>query len=80
MAGGRRKPSLVVSSLTPVLRGQPGRNPGDNDGTTRHFPGLGFRVLAFGLALLPLASRMTTRENQRGNPFRLCFVSQKEKG
>jgi len=26
---------LVVSSLSPVLRGQPGRNPGDNDATTR---------------------------------------------
>jgi len=30
-----------------------GRNPGGNDGTTWHLSGLGFRVLAFGLALLP---------------------------
>jgi hypothetical protein len=31
-----RKPSLVVAALATVLRGQPGRNAGDNDDTTRH--------------------------------------------
>jgi hypothetical protein len=48
-ADERRSPALVVTALTPMLRGQPGRNPGDNDGTTRHLSGLGFRVLAFPL-------------------------------
>jgi hypothetical protein len=42
--------SLVVAALAPVLRGNPGRNPGDNDDTTRHLPGRSVRVLAFGLA------------------------------
>ena len=45
--------SLVVTALAAVLRGVSGRNPVDNDDTTRHLSGLGFRVLAFGLALLP---------------------------
>jgi hypothetical protein len=35
------------------LRGQSGRNLGDNDGTTRHLSGRSVRVLAFGLAFLP---------------------------
>jgi hypothetical protein len=65
-----RKPSLVVTALLPVLRGQPGRNPGNNDGTTRHLSGRSVRVLAFGLAFMPLASRMTTRERAAGkSPF-----------
>jgi len=61
-------PALVVAALAPVLRWQPGRNPGDNDDTTRHLSGRSVRVLAFhlrraygkqvGLAFLPLASRM----------------------
>jgi hypothetical protein len=38
--------------VTSVARAA-GRNPGDNDDTTRHLSGLSFRVLAFGLALLP---------------------------
>ena len=50
-----------------MLRGQPGRNPVDNDDTTRHLSGRSVRVSAFGLALLPLASRMTTRERAAGN-------------
>jgi hypothetical protein len=49
----RRKPSLAVAALAPVLRGQAGRNPGDNDGTARHLSGRSVRVLAFGLAFLP---------------------------
>ena len=57
---------LVVAALAPVLRGQPGRNPGDNDDTTRHLSGRSVRVLAFGLAFMPLASRMTTRERAAG--------------
>jgi hypothetical protein len=66
----RRSPVLVVAALLPVLRGQPGRNPGGNDGTTRHLSGRSVRVLAFGLAFLPLASRMTTRERAAGKmPF-----------
>jgi hypothetical protein len=43
----RRSPALVVAALTPMLRWQPGRNPVDNDGATRHLSGLGFRALAF---------------------------------
>ena len=54
----RRKLSLAVAALSTALRGQPGRNPGDNDDTTRHFSGRSVRVLAFGLAFMPLASRM----------------------
>ena len=46
------KPSLVVTALAPVLRGQPGRNPGDNDDTTRHLSGRSVRVLAFLLRFL----------------------------
>ena len=46
----RRKPFLVVTAFSPVLRGLAGRNHGDNDDTTRHLSGLSFRVLAFGLA------------------------------
>ncbi len=72
--------SLVVAALFPMLRGQPGRNLGDNDDTTRHLSGLGFRVLAFGLAFLPLASRMTTRERAAGKSLRLPFYLSKEKG
>ena len=52
-ANERRSPALVVAALAPVLRGQPGRNPGDNDVTTRHLSGRSVRVLAFGLASLP---------------------------
>ncbi len=33
-ATNRHKPSQVVTALPPVLRGQPGLNPGSNDGTT----------------------------------------------
>ena len=63
---------LVVAALAPMLRGYPGRNLGDNDDTTRHLSGRSVRVLAFGLAFLPLASRMTTRERAAGNPLRLA--------
>jgi hypothetical protein len=62
----KRKLSLVVTALAPVLRGRPGRNPGDNDDTTRHLSGRSVRVLAFGLAFLFSASRMTTRERVAG--------------
>jgi hypothetical protein len=72
-------PALVVAALFPMLRGQPGRNLGDNDGTTRHLSGLGFRVLAFGLARLPLASRMTTRENPAGKAIPALFCLPKRK-
>jgi hypothetical protein len=47
----QRKPFLVVA-LTPVLRWQEGRNPGDNDDTTKHLSGRSVRVLAFGLAFV----------------------------
>jgi hypothetical protein len=47
------KPFLVVAALPTVLRGQPGRNPADNDDTTRHLAGRSVRVLAFGLAFIP---------------------------
>jgi hypothetical protein len=40
-------PALVVAALAPMLRGQPGRNLGDNDDTTRHLSGRSVRVLAF---------------------------------
>jgi hypothetical protein len=62
----QRKPFLVVAALSPMLRGQAGRNLGDNDDTTRHLSGLSFRVLAFSLALLPLASRMIRLRNAFG--------------
>jgi len=42
-----RSPALVVAALAPVLRRQPGRNPADNDDTTRHLSGRSVRVLAF---------------------------------
>jgi hypothetical protein len=61
-----RKPFLVVTALAPVLRGQPGRNPGDNDDTTKHLSGRSGRVLAFGLAFVISASRMTRRERVAG--------------
>jgi hypothetical protein len=54
--------------VAPVLRGRRWRNPGDNDGTTRHLLGRSVRVLAFGLAFVISSSRMTTRE--RGAGFR----------
>ena len=60
------EPSLVVAALAPVLRGQKGRNPGDNDDTTRHLSGRSVRVWAFGLAFVFSASRMTTRERAAG--------------
>jgi hypothetical protein len=47
------EPNLVVTALAPMLRGQPGRNLGDNDGTTRHLSGRSVRVLASGLAFMP---------------------------
>jgi len=62
-----QKPVLVVAALAPVLRGQPGRNAGDKDDTTRHLSGRSVRVLASGLALLFSASQMTTRERSAGN-------------
>jgi hypothetical protein len=43
---------LVVAALALVLRGQAGRNAGDNDDTTRHLSERSVRVLAFGLAFL----------------------------
>ena len=45
--------TLVVAALSTVLRGQPGRNPVDNDDTTRHLSGRSVRVLAAGLAFVP---------------------------
>jgi len=60
------KPALVVAALAPVLRGPSGRNPGDNADTTRHLSGRSVRVLAFGLAFMFSASRMTTRERSAG--------------
>jgi hypothetical protein len=63
----RRKPFLVVTALGPVLRGQPGRNPGDKDDTTRHLSGRSVRVLAFGLAIRFSASRIATRKRAAGN-------------
>ena len=62
--------SLVVAALAPVLRGQSGRNAGDNDDTTRHLLGRSVRVVAFGLAFVISASLMTTRERATGE-FRL---------
>jgi uncharacterized protein (DUF433 family) len=44
-----RKRSLVVAALSTVLRGQPGRNPVDNDDTTRHLSGRSVRVSAVNL-------------------------------
>jgi hypothetical protein len=66
----RRKPSLVVAALAPVLRWKPGRNSGDNGDTTRHLTGRSVRVLAFGLAFVFSASRMTTREHGAGKTSR----------
>jgi hypothetical protein len=48
----RRSLALVVAALATVLRGQPGRNPVDNDDTTRHLSGRSVCVLAFGLAFI----------------------------
>jgi hypothetical protein len=59
---GRDYIILVVTALAPVLRGQPGRNAGANDDTTRHLSGRSVRVLASGLAFVFSASRMPTRE------------------
>jgi len=39
---------LVVGALAPVLRGKPGRNPGDADAMTRDLSWRSIRVLAFG--------------------------------
>jgi hypothetical protein len=61
-----RKPFVVMTALAPVLPGRSGRNPGDNDDTIRHLSGRSIRVLAFGLAFLFAASRMTTRERAAG--------------
>jgi len=44
------KPALVVATFSPVLRGKPGRNAGDNGDTTRHLSGRSIRALASGLA------------------------------
>jgi hypothetical protein len=65
---GRAEIILVVTALAPVLRGWTGRNAGANDDTTRHLWGRSVRALAFGLALLFPASRMTTRERGGGKP------------
>ena len=61
-----RKSSLVVAALGAVLRGQPGRNPGNNDNTTRQLSGRSVGELAFGLAFMFSGSRMTTRERGAG--------------
>ena len=55
-----------MTALAPVLRGKPSRNAGDKDDTTRHLSGRSVRVLAFGLAFMFSASRMTTRERAAG--------------
>ena len=60
--------SLVVMTVDSMLRRATGRKLESSDFTTRHLSGRSVRVLAFGLALLPLASRMTTRERAAGNP------------
>ncbi len=52
--------------IDPSIAWVTGRKAGVNDDTTRHLSGRSVRVLAFGLALLPLASRMTTRERAAG--------------
>lgn len=41
----------MVAALSPVLRGEPGRNPDDNDDTTKHLSGRSVRVLASGFGL-----------------------------
>jgi hypothetical protein len=63
---------LVVAALSAALRGQPRRNPGTNDDTTRHFSGRSVRVLAFGLAFVITASRIILL--RRG--FRLRYGGQ----
>jgi hypothetical protein len=55
----------VVTALTVVLRGQTGRNPVDNDDTTRRLSGRSVRVLAFGLALSKSDANMGTRIRRR---------------
>ena len=65
------KPVLVVAALSTVLRGQPGRNPGDNDGTTQAL--VGAACPAFGLAKKDL-SRHSLNEggSVRVLAFDLC--------
>ena len=55
-----------MPALTPALRGWTGRKAGVNAGTTRHLSGRSVRVLAFGLAFVFSASRMTRRERGGG--------------
>ena len=57
---------LVVMAVDSMLRRAAGRKLESSDFTTRHLSGRSVRVLAFGLAFLPLASRMTTRERAAG--------------
>jgi hypothetical protein len=57
---------MVVAALAPMLRGKLGRNPGDNDDTTRPLSGRSVRVLAFGLAFLFSASWMIRRRQDYG--------------
>jgi hypothetical protein len=64
----RREFSPGGRGIGPCVRGKPGRYPGDNDETTRHLSGRSGRVLAFGLAFVISASRMTTRECAAGKP------------
>ena len=49
-----------------------GRGAGFKSDTTRHLSGRSVRVLAFGLAFVFLASRMTTRERVGGKFLGCC--------
>jgi hypothetical protein len=74
----------VVAALATVTRGQPGRNAGDNDDTTRPLSGRSGRVLAFGLAFVISARRMTIRDRAAGKSHfcsakPLCFFLAGEK-
>jgi hypothetical protein len=76
-------PVLVVTALAPMLRGQPGRNPGDppsqglrrtgNDDTTRHLLGRSVRVLAF-LLRRAFRRRAGRYGGQDGGQVGLAFV------
>jgi hypothetical protein len=58
--------SLVVMAVDSMLRGQTGRKLESSDFMTRHLSGRSARVLAFGLAFMFSASRMTARERVAG--------------
>jgi len=62
-----------------MLRGQPGRNLGDNERHDQALVGAERSRVGIRLGLLPLASRMTTRERAAGKSLRLPFYLSKEK-